>query len=590
MSDQDVHQSEYVELRSKFKYYIDSYNALYQLKTDKEEELNKIYKIIKTELIDSRKYLPNKIIKDILNIIPYNNRYTKSYLSLAKLIFDDYNVKEVDNVHHISSFLFYKEYGINLDKFDEFEKINSDYLDIHKENTIYRAIMHNDIERFILFTEREGFNKNQRLESRLYPNNLWGYSLLELCCYYGAVDCFKFLRTKFSSEITQKCLEFSFLGGNPEIMSECLKYQKPNKDCMEYAIISHNIDFVTFLMNEYNIEINVKYCIDYNNLESFLVYFDQTNDFNECFLYSSMFDIASLCEYFLLHGVDINAKNNNGQTALHYSASNDSIEATKFLISHGININEKNNGGQTALHFAAMHNSKETAELLISHGININEKNNGGQTALHNAALYNSKETAKLLISHGANINEKDNDGQTALCIAALYNSKEIAEHLISHGANINEKDNYGKTALHYASKNNYKEIAERLISHGANINEKDNYGKTALHYASKNNYKEIAEHLISHGANINEKDNYGKPLFIMRQKIIIKKSQNVLFHMVQISMKKIIMEKQLFIMRQKIIIKKSQNVLFHMAQISMKKIIMEKLLFMKHPIIILKK
>ena len=41
------------------------------------------------------------------------------------------------------------------------------------------------------------------------------------------------------------------LGEKLEIMSECLKYQNPNEKCMEYAIISHNIDFVTFLMNEY---------------------------------------------------------------------------------------------------------------------------------------------------------------------------------------------------------------------------------------------------------------------------------------------------------------------------------------------------
>ena len=76
-------------------------------------------------------------------------------------------------------------------------------------------------------------------------------------------------------------------------MSECLKYQTPDEDCMEYAIISHNIDFVTFLMNEHYLEINLDYCGIYNNLESFLVYFDQTNDINKCFFYSTMFDISS---------------------------------------------------------------------------------------------------------------------------------------------------------------------------------------------------------------------------------------------------------------------------------------------------------
>ena len=127
----------------------------------------------------------------------------------------------------ISILLFYKEYGIKLDKYKDFEEDNSENLDIHTENTIFRAIMNNDLETFISFTEREGFNKDQKLESSLYPFSFEGNSLLEFCCYHGAVDCFKFLRTKFNSEITQECLELSFLGGNAEIMS-CLLYTSPS--------------------------------------------------------------------------------------------------------------------------------------------------------------------------------------------------------------------------------------------------------------------------------------------------------------------------------------------------------------------------
>ncbi|EAX97812.1 hypothetical protein TVAG_157970 [Trichomonas vaginalis G3] len=209
--------------------------------------------------------------------------------------------------------------------------------------------MNNDKDKFIIFTERDEFDKNQKLESDLYPNSKKRYSLLALCCYHRAVDCFKLLRSKFNSKITQKCLEFSFLVGNPEIMSECLKYQTPNEKCMKYAIISHNIDFVTFLMNEYNIEIDLKYCGIHKNLDSFLVYFDQTNDINKCFVYSSIFNIPSLLEYFLSFGANINEENEVGNTALHIAAFNNSMEAVKALISHGANINEKNRYGKTAL-------------------------------------------------------------------------------------------------------------------------------------------------------------------------------------------------------------------------------------------------
>ncbi|EAY08145.1 ankyrin repeat protein, putative [Trichomonas vaginalis G3] len=509
MSDQEIYPNKYGELRSICKYYIDLYNALYQLKTENEEGLKSIYQKIKTELIDSKNHLPQTIIKDILNIILYNNRYTKSYLFLAKLISGDYHVEEVREVEHVSNFLFYKEYGIKLDKSDDFEKFKSENLDIHTEDSIYRTIMYNDLERFISFTEREAFDKNQKLRSHLYPS-FTNYSLLELCCYHGAVDCFKLLRTKFNSEITDTCLELSFLGGHPEIMNECLKYQKPDEECMEFAIISHNIDFVAFLMNEYNLEIKLIDCKIFNNLESFLVYFDKTNDIDECFDNSIIYNIPSLCKYFISHGANINKKMSLQETAIHHAAEYNSKEAIELLISHGANINEKDEYGATALHYAAKYNSKETVELLISHGADINEKDEYGATALHYAAENNSKETTELLISHGANINEKDEYGATALHYAAKYNSKETVELLISHGANINEKDEHGATALHYAAKYNSKETVELLISHGANINEKDEHGATALHYAAENNSKETAELLISHGADINEKDEYG--------------------------------------------------------------------------------
>ena len=210
------------------------------------------------------------------------------------------------------------------------------------------------------------------------------------------------IRDRFNSKVTDTCLELSFLGGNPEIMSECLKYQKPDFWCMKYAIISHNIDFVTFLVNEYDMKIYLRACVWHNNLETFLVYFDQTNDVDQCLIISTMFNIPSLCEYLLSHGANINKKDNNGCTALHYAACENSKEAVELLISHGANINEKDNYGETALHYAASNNSKEIVELLISHGANINAKDKDGETALHRAARINGEEIVDLLISHGA--------------------------------------------------------------------------------------------------------------------------------------------------------------------------------------------
>ncbi|EAY03991.1 hypothetical protein TVAG_195840 [Trichomonas vaginalis G3] len=528
MSDQDIHPNKYSELHSIYKCYIDSYIMLYQLKTEKEEELNSIYKMIKTVLIDSMKFLPQDIIKDILDIIPFNNRYTKSYLSLAKLISDEYHVKEVKKIPTISNYLFYKEYGIKLDKSDDFKIIESENFDIFTKNTIYRAIMYNDKESFIFLIESEGFNEDQTLKSEMYPFPYKkAYSLLELCCYYGAVDCFKLLRTKCNLKITYQCLFLSFLGRNPEIMNECLKYQEPNPICMMCAIISHNIDFVTFLVNEYKIMIDLNQCILYNNLESFLVYFDQTNDINQCFLYSINFDIPSLCEYFLSHGANINY-----------------------------------------LRYAAGCNSKETIKLLISHGSNINEKDKAGKTALHYAAESNSKESAEILISYDTNINDRDKYGKPLFMLQHKIIVKKQPNFLF-HMAQISMKKIIMEKPLFILQQNIILKKQPNFLFHMAQISMKKIIMEKPLFFMQQEKIGKKLSNFLFHMVQISmKKIIMEKLLFTLQQKVIVKNQPKFLFHMVQISMIEINMGKPLFMLQHKIIVKKQPNFLFHMAQI----------------------
>ncbi|EAX91611.1 ankyrin repeat protein, putative [Trichomonas vaginalis G3] len=490
MSMEEINQTHYDKLMEIHTGYNDVFDALYRLKTNDEEKLNAIFKKIKQNLIDSYQIPPDAIITEISQLSIYNNRYMKSYLVIAKQIVDEYHLNHVNEINRVFNYLFYKEYNIVLNEngqksFNDFE--DSHYSsDIHNQKTIHRSIMDDDKIALINFTEKEGFDKDQKLKSYLYPYSRVGFSLLELCCYHGSVDCFKFLRTKFQSEINRNCLRYSFLGGNPEIMNECLKVQKPDDVCMEYAIISHNIDFVTFLMNEHNIKIDLNLCSKYNNLQSFLVYLDQTNDINKCFVYSPNFHLSSLLEYFISNGADINAKDRIGLTPLHSAAKNNSKETAEILISNGADINAKDRIGLTPLHYAAKYNNKEIAEILISNGADINAKDEDGSTPLHYAAMNNSKETAEILISNGADINAKDIIGLTPLHYAAMNNSKETAEILISNGADINAKDIIGLTPLHYAAMNDNKETAEVLISNGADINAKDGDGSIPLDYEER--------------------------------------------------------------------------------------------------------
>ena len=62
----------------------------------------------------------------------------------------------------------------------------------------------------------------------------------------------------------------------------------------------------------------------------------------------------------------------------------DNNEIAELLILHGVNINEKDEDGDTPLQYATDNNSKETAKLLISYDAKLseNDKNRLSSTLL----------------------------------------------------------------------------------------------------------------------------------------------------------------------------------------------------------------
>ncbi|EAY09112.1 hypothetical protein TVAG_230720 [Trichomonas vaginalis G3] len=379
---------EYNELMNKYKDYIDLTDAIYKLKTLDEDKINEIYNEIKSKLIETGIISASQNFKMIETAMKYNICYFKSYFLLLQMLS--------------------KEYKLNKDKLLNLYQKQYKILNIESKYSILRAIMNDDIIEFIKLVEIGEFDPCQSVMCPLYP--LCRISILELCCYYGSVACFKFLITKFKLEITEECIQCAFLGGNPDVMSECFKELKNTFFLMDFAIASHNIDLVSFMMNEYNKEVKLIKSGKFNNLHAFLVYYDQTKDVNGCMAASSLFNIPSLCEYFISKGADINARY-LGRTALHMAAEEDCSKAAEFLISKGANMELKYYDRYTALDLAAQNNSVETLRILLLHGANINTRAEFGRTALHHAAGFNKKEAFDILVSFGADINAKDNFG-----------------------------------------------------------------------------------------------------------------------------------------------------------------------------------
>lgn len=472
-----------------------------------ENEIKAIYEMIKCKLIETNTVSATEILTEIIYASKYNNQYLKTYWVLFKMIFEEYQIKfKFDS--DVFKYFVIQEYKVNDQNIDT---SNGYSLDVHERDTIYRAIMEDDIESFKSFTTRDEFDINQKLESKLYPKSKNGLSFLELCCYHGSINCFRFLRSEFKSKITPESLQLSFLGKNDDILKECLNTILPTQKCMKYAIISHNVELVYSLVKDYKLNIAVEDCCKYNNVAAFFLYlWNQNYPVPIWFAYSVYFNIAGLWEYFVSDGADVNYPYQYGITALHEAVNSNCYKLADYLISHGADVNAKDNYGKTILHVAAFQNDVEKIRYLISNGANVNATDNNKRTPLHYAAKNCRKEAFEFLISHGADVNAKDEYGLTPLHDVSSAGNVDYAKILVSSGADVNQKNSVGWTAMYYAVVNQHIRIARLLASYKADVNTQDVQGKSLLHWETTHFNKKVFEILIKNRADVNARDNDG--------------------------------------------------------------------------------
>lgn len=283
---------------------------------------------------------------------------------------------------------------------------------------------------------------------------------------------------------------------------------------------SHGSDnIIRFLLN-LGIEINVK---------------DETGDTPLINAVSN--GRVNTAELLLEEGADVNAGNNHGKTALMYGVTNDHSKLVELLLNFKADVNVHGRyDSTTAFLIAIDQNNIKIAKLLLAAKADINAQDSNGQTALMYAAGNVSVELVELLLKSGAKVNTRDKSNQTALSkigrefVYAISRGKhiyEIEEHIriiktvLIYGADPNvELSNVGKTLLFkalqkYEYDNSFIDIINFLISKGADINRKYEDGKTALMIAVNEGKTSVIKLLISKGVNVNARDDNGKTALI---------------------------------------------------------------------------
>jgi len=290
---------------------------------------------------------------------------------------------------------------------------------------------------------------------------------------------------------------------SPSLSLSSTDCDQMGRNALHWAAIHNNADFGLFLLTNTNIPIDDRTC----NGDTFLHLACSHGHFQ--FLHLLLSNITVVSDQNVSHSLSTppigtsetkTESESKTETETETETLQEDVEKTfhgplsqsqnaKHNVQHSyriLNIDATNDEGQTALHVAARHGHVDCLVRLLESRSKQEARDRWGQTALHLAAAHGQENCVKELVDRGSEKNAQSAKGNSPLHLAARNGHSRCITLLGSQGANLNAINAERDTPLHEAARSNHHDCVAVLLKLRAQ-QLPGHLGLFPIHYAALN-------------------------------------------------------------------------------------------------------